>query len=149
MNSKPKTEEVIKKRREDFNCVHFSARQTLIPCCGHTTCALWSSELKFQLSSLMQHLQRNKAECLLVADIKEKQRSRCWSCTFAEHVMLCFVSSTVSAWHEIRWGWLCVSVKKCVAAVYGWDDSGKVSNDWHCIAMMHSSVGTVHKPDQG
>lgn len=38
-------------------------------------CALWSSELKSQLSSLMQHLQRNKAEFLLVADIKEKQRS--------------------------------------------------------------------------
>lgn len=38
---------------------------------------------------------------------------------------------------------------KCVTAVYAWGDGGEVSYDWHCSAMLHSSVRTVHKPDQG
>lgn len=52
MNSKLKTEEVIKKHEEDFNYVHFRARQTLMLCRGHTTvcCGLQRSNPSFRPS---------------------------------------------------------------------------------------------------
>lgn len=147
MNNKQKTAEVIKNIRRTLTVFISVQDKAWSYAVGHS-CALCSSEVKSQLSSLMQHLQRNKTKCLLMVDIKEKQRSWCWWSTFAEHVMLCFVSSTVSAWHEIRWGWLCASIEQCVAAADAWGDSGEVSYDWHCSAVLHNSVGIVHKPDQ-
>lgn len=77
MNSKPMTGEVIreKKYKEDFDCVHFNARQASILCCGCTTvhCGLQRSNPNFPPSFSI--LQRNKTKCFLVAGIKESQRS--------------------------------------------------------------------------
>jgi len=104
MNSEPMTGKVIreKKYKDDFDCVDFNARQASILCRGCTTvhCGLQRSNPSFPPSFSI--LQRNKAKCLLVAGMKESQRSQRWYLTLAKHVMLCFVSSAALAQHEMQ-----------------------------------------------
>lgn len=67
INSRPMTGKAIRKKKykEDFDFVHFNARQALILCCGCITvrCRLQRSDLGFPPSFAIP--QRNKAKPML------------------------------------------------------------------------------------